>query len=61
MHAYAQSGETDTDILFTCTVCGNVLGFNKPGIGLPCAVDNGDGTYSAPENADQWSNQPCTN
>jgi hypothetical protein len=59
-HTYQQTGETATDAVFTCVTCGNVLGFNKPGIGFPTAVPNGDGTYSTPENPDQWSNAPCT-
>lgn len=48
----------DIDVHFRCTQCDQVIGFNKPGIGEPCAIDNGDGTWAAPENADIWMS-PC--
>jgi hypothetical protein len=58
-HNFQFSGTNATDALFTCATCGAVIGFNLPGIGEPAAIDNGDGTYSTPENPEQWSG-PCT-
>lgn len=46
--------ETDTDVLFACSVCGAEIGFNKPGIGEPCPGPDGQGGWVPPDNPDQW-------
>jgi hypothetical protein len=56
-HAFVLSGETDTDHVFTCLNCGAVLGFNKPGIGTPNAVEV-EGQWQVPEGADAYVG-PC--
>ena len=49
------------DAMFVCTTCGYEIGFNLPTVAgaTTVAVDNGNGTFSTPENPDQWS-APCT-
>ena len=36
-HAFYFSSEDESNHYFTCFKCGYVIGFNKPGIGEPCA------------------------
>ena len=43
--------ETETDVMFECANCHCVLGLNKPGIGLPCAVQKEKGNWQPP---DDW-------
>lgn len=50
-HNFLMKEVTDTDVVFQCSVCGALLGFNKPGIGEPAAVSLGDGTWEAPADA----------
>lgn len=57
-HALVVDHVNDQDVHFVCSKCGQPIRFNKPGIGQPCAIDNGDGTWSAPDNHDQWMS-PC--
>lgn len=47
------------DVRFVCQTCGQVIGFNKPGIGQPAAADLGGGSWAPPENPDFWMS-PCT-
>lgn len=57
-HTFAFTEETDSDHVFTCTICGVQLGFNKPGIGTPNAILTGE-TPAPPEDADSYV-EPCT-
>jgi hypothetical protein len=53
-HALVFTSVVGNDARFQCSVCGQIIGFNKEGIGQPYATDNGDGTWSHPDNPDQW-------
>jgi hypothetical protein len=59
MHALTYLHETVTDAVFICSTCGEIIGFNKEGIGEPHA-SLVDGVWTPPENPDQWMS-PCTN
>lgn len=53
MHSLIFKELTENDVIFECEKCGSVIGFNKEGIGEPCAkLINGAWVY--PENPDQW-------
>jgi len=58
MHAFVYDHDTTTDHVFTCTKCGAVIGFNKPGLGTPNAIDD-NGTLVAPPEAEEYVT-PCT-
>jgi len=62
-HTYVFDRVSGIDAVFVCSTCGGELGFNLPSpddkLTATVAIDNGDGTYSTPENPDQWSS-PCT-
>lgn len=57
-HSFQFKHTTELDAVFECTKCGEVIGFNLPGIGEPAAIVTDTG-YTTPENPDQWS-VPCT-
>lgn len=57
-HAFVFSHETEADHVFVCSVCGTVIGFNKPGIGTPTADLSGE-TPAAPAIADEYVG-PCS-
>lgn len=57
-HAFVFSHETEADHVFACSICGTVIGFNKPGIGEPNAILTGE-TPMPPEDADKYVG-PCT-
>ena len=48
MHKLLFIHETENDAVFQCTICGQKIGFNKPGIGEPTAVKT-DGGWAAPD------------
>lgn len=50
-HALVFTGESATDAMFVCTICG----FNKAGIGEPHA-SMVDGAWIPPGNYDDWIN-----
>lgn len=56
-HTWAFSHETATDHVFACSICGTVIGFNKPGIGEPTADLTGE-TPAPPPEADDYVG-PC--
>jgi len=60
-HTYVFDRVSGIDAVFVCSTCGGEFGFNLPTVdgSFPVAIDLGDGTYSTPENPDQWSS-PCT-
>jgi hypothetical protein len=58
-HALEQVHINDVNVQFTCTRCGEVIFFNKPGIGEPSPVEVSPGVWVPPDNPDQWMN-PCT-
>ena len=60
MHQYVFQSENATDTTFVCSVCGNVIGFNKPTVGEPCAIPDATSTWLPPLNPDQWADKPCT-
>lgn len=41
-HNFVFAYETSADHVFECVKCGLILGFNKPGVGLPTAELGGD-------------------
>jgi hypothetical protein len=41
------------DVIFECELCGNIIGFNKEGVGEPSAKEV-DGVWVHPENPEQW-------
>ena len=53
-HTLVYDSETTTDIVFKCTKCSKVIGFNKPGIGEPSAFQDVDGSWDHPTNPEQW-------
>lgn len=53
-HTLIYDSETTTDIVFKCSVCGRIIGFNKPGIGEPSATQDLVGTWIHPNNPEQW-------
>jgi hypothetical protein len=57
MHSLVFDLQTETDAVFRCVHCGAVIGFNKQGIGEPCAMQI-DGQWQHPQNPDQWMT-PC--
>lgn len=58
-HNFVQFDDTGKeDVVFQCSKCLKLIGFNKPGIGEPFAIDNGDNTWSTPDNPTQWMS-PC--
>lgn len=61
-HTYVFDRVEGNDAVFLCVTCGGRLNFNLPTPSDPeiatVAVDNGDGTYSTPDNPDQWVS-PC--
>lgn len=58
MHTLIFSHETEIDAVFVCTVCGEMIGFNKSETSEPHAT-RVDGVWTHPENPDQWM-APCT-
>lgn len=58
-HQFVLTEETDTDHVFACSVCGVVVGFNKPGIGEPNADLSGP-VPVPPADVDAYVT-PCTN
>lgn len=50
--------ESGQDIVFRCAKCGAVIGFNKPGVGVPSPIPQGE-TWIAPPNPDQWMQEMC--
>ena len=44
-HNYIFDGVVGWDASFICSICGGPLNFNLPGVGEPCTIDNGDGTF----------------
>ena len=56
-HNFVFSHETDVDHVFMCSVCGIVIGFNKPGLGTPNAELVGE-TLVAPPIAYEYVG-PC--
>lgn len=59
MHNFVFVSISDDDAVFICDRCQSELRFNLPGVGVPAATYNGDGTYNPPDNPDQWI-VPCT-
>lgn len=57
-HALEFDHETATDVVFYCPKCQNVIGFNKQGIGEPCATGDAVTGFIPPDNPDQWMG-PC--
>lgn len=57
-HALVFTGESATDAMFVCTICGEVIGFNKARIGEPHA-SLVDGAWIPPGNYDDWMNSSC--
>jgi hypothetical protein len=58
LHVLVYDREEGDNAVFKCTKCDKEIGFNKTGVGEPCADDNGDGTWSHPEDPEQWMG-PC--
>lgn len=58
IHALSFTAETVTDAVFTCAGCGEVIGFNKEGIGEPHATLVA-GVWMPPGNYDTWMNPSC--
>jgi len=56
-HNLVQFDDTGKDVVFQCTKCLQLVGFNRPEIGEPSAIDNG-GIWSTPDNPTQWMS-PC--
>ena len=52
-HTFEFSSETAVDVVFTCTKCGVVLGFNKAEASDPRATLV-NGVWTHPENPDVW-------
>ena len=57
-HTLQFQEETAADVIFACSICGELIGFNKPGIGEPFPILVA-GAWQPPENPDQWMS-PCT-
>jgi len=53
IHTLIFQEETATDAVFVCSACGKVIGFNKDGVGEPCATFDGM-NWITPENADEY-------
>lgn len=51
--------EIGADVVFTCLTCGAKIGFNKPGIGEPAAIEGEPGQYTPPANFMDWMD-PCS-
>ena len=56
-HNLAYTHSTETDHVFACITCGQVIGFNKAGVGEQHAEEI-DGVFVAPPFPDQWMT-PC--
>ena len=56
-HNLVFSHVTDTDAVFICGTCAQVIGFNEVGIGEPAAIEV-NGVWQHPQNPDQWMT-PC--
>jgi len=56
-HNFVFSHETEQDHIFACSKCGEYIGFNKPGVGLPNADLSGP-EPSPPTNVDVFVT-PC--
>lgn len=56
-HVFTFEHENTIDIYFSCSICGQVLGFNKPGLGEPHAIPNG-ASWDAPDDHDKYIG-PC--
>lgn len=56
-HSMVLKEETATDVLFECSNCGTLLGFNKPGIGEPVPVQT-EGGWAPPEGFESYIG-PC--
>jgi predicted RNA-binding Zn-ribbon protein involved in translation (DUF1610 family) len=54
MHELIFNEETETDVFFRCVQCGEIIGFNKPDIGKPCAVSVDKDEWQPAKNPDQW-------
>lgn len=57
-HQLAFDHETATDAVFACAMCGEVIGFNKQGIGEPCATQV-NGVWVPPANYNEWMKPTC--
>lgn len=57
-HSFVFDSETEQDHVFRCTVCGRLVGFNKPGIGEPNASESG-GAWIPPADIENYVT-PCT-
>ena len=57
LHTFAFKEETATDHVFECSKCGELCGFNKPGIGTPNADLSGT-TPAFPVDGDHYVT-PC--
>jgi len=53
-HNFVYVSETDTDVLFQCSVCSEQLGFNKAGIGDPCTTFI-NGVWTLPPDCDKYA------
>lgn len=58
MHTLAFTSETPDDATFTCTGCGEVINFNKEGIGEPCATLV-NGAWVPPVDYATWMKPTC--
>lgn len=54
-HTLVFSSETANDINFTCIICGEVIGFNKPTVGSP-SPSLVNGVWVPPSTPDEWMN-----
>lgn len=52
-HNLSFNYETTDDVVFLCLNCGKEIGFNKVGLGTPCA-ENVNGEWIHPENPETW-------
>lgn len=58
MHSFVVIGQTDTNVDFQCSNCMEIIGFNKPGVGEPSAVDN-NGVWIPPEDVAKYVGPSC--
>ena len=53
VHALVYTGEDEQNARFTCARCNCTINFNKPGVGQPCAIADGE-AWQHPDCPDQW-------
>ena len=57
MHDLQFESENGVNVMFCCLNCGEVISFNKPGIGVPAAVKVA-GAWNPAKDPEQWLG-PC--